>query len=377
MTATKKIIALPGDGIGPEVMAEALRVLSWFGQHAGAKFDVVESDLGGCSIDKHGVPLSDATLQKCREADAVLLAAVGGPKWDKVDYKIRPEAGLLKLRKELDLFANLRPAKVYDALVSASTLKESVVKGLDIMIVRELTGGVYFGEPRGIETLPDGQRRGINTQVYTTSEIIRVARVAFELARKRKNRVCSAEKANVMESGKLWREEVAALHQKEYKDVELSHMYADNCAMQLLRHPAQFDVIVTDNLFGDILSDEAAMLTGSLGMLPSASLGALKNGKRAALYEPIHGSAPDIAGKGVANPLATIQSVAMMFRYSFDMKHEANLLEQAIEAVLGRNLRTADIMSPGCQKIGTAEMGAAVLEALNATLKTAKTAGAA
>jgi 3-isopropylmalate dehydrogenase len=367
MTAARQIVYLPGDGIGPEVMAEALKVIDWFNKNFGTKFETDEGDLGGCSIDKHGVPLSDATLEKCRAADAVLLAAVGGPKWDKVDYAIRPEAGLLKLRKELDLFANLRPAKVFDALVDASTLKAHVVKGLDIMIVRELTGGVYFGEPRGITTLPDGQRKGVNTQVYTTSEIIRVARVAFELARKRKNRVCSSEKANVMESGKLWREEVTALHAKEYKDVELSHMYADNCAMQLLRNPSQFDVIVTDNLFGDILSDEAAMLTGSLGMLPSASLGALQpSGKRAALYEPIHGSAPDIAGKGIANPLATIQSVAMMFRYSFDLKKEADILEQAIETLLNKGFRTADIMSEGGKKLGTSDMGAALIETLSA-----------
>ena len=367
MTTAKHIAVLPGDGIGPEVMAEALKVLGWFSQNGAVKFETTAGELGGCSIDKHGVPLSDGTLKNCREADAVLMGAVGGPKWDKVDYGIRPEAGLLKLRKELELFANLRPAKVFDALVDASTLKASVVKGLDIMIVRELTGGVYFGEPRGITTLPDGQRRGVNTQVYTTSEIIRVARVAFELARKRKNRVCSSEKANVMESGKLWREEVTALHAKDYKDVELGHMYADNCAMQLLRNPAQFDVIVTDNLFGDILSDEAAMLTGSLGMLPSASLGALQaNGKRAALYEPIHGSAPDIAGKGIANPLATILSVAMMFRYSFDMKKEAELLEQSIETLLNRGFRTADIMSDGGKKLSTSDMGAALLETLSA-----------
>ncbi|MDE1153370.1 MAG: 3-isopropylmalate dehydrogenase [Micavibrio sp.] len=370
MSSPKTVVVLPGDGLGPEVMAEALKVISWFNQNFAANIQTVEGDIGGCSIDKHGVPLSDTTLDKCRAADAVLLAAVGGPKWDKVDYNIRPEAGLLKLRKSLELFANLRPAKVFDALVDASTLKREVVQGLDILIVRELTGGVYFGEPRGIETLPNGERRGINTQVYTTSEIHRVTRVAFDMARKRQNRVCSAEKANVMESGKLWREEVTALHAAEYKDVELSHMYADNCAMQLCRRPSQFDVIVTDNLFGDILSDEAAMLTGSLGMLPSASLGAVKpNGKRAALYEPIHGSAPDIAGKGIANPLATILSVAMMFRYSFDMKNEADILEQAIEAVLNKGLRTADIMSEGGTKLSTAEMGNAVIETLSAARK--------
>jgi 3-isopropylmalate dehydrogenase len=374
MTKTKQIVLLPGDGLGPEVMAEAVKVIGWFNENFGADIKTTEGDIGGSSIDRHGVPLSDATLQKCREADAVLLAAVGGPKWDKVEYNIRPEAGLLKLRKELELYANLRPAKVFDALVDASSLKAQIVKGLDIMIVRELTGGVYFGEPRGIEKLPNGERRGINTQVYTTHEIHRVARVAFELARKRQNRITSCEKANVMESGKLWREEVTALHQAEYKDVELSHMYADNCAMQLLRNPAQFDVIVTDNLFGDILSDEAAMLTGSLGMLPSASLGETKlNGKRAALYEPIHGSAPDIAGKNIANPLATILSVAMMFRYSFDMKAEAELLERAVENLLSKGLRTADIMSDGCKKLSTSEMGNALLAELSG-LKSGKIA---
>lgn len=365
----RNIVILEGDGLGPEVMAEAVKVLHWFNKHKASNFVLTNGDIGGVSIDKHGVPLSDATLDACRKADAILLAAVGGPKWDKVDYSIRPEAGLLKLRKSLDLFANLRPAKVYDALVDASTLKASVVNGLDILIVRELTGGVYFGEPRGIEALPNGERRGINTQVYTTSEIVRVSKVAFELAQKRKNKLHSCEKANVMESGKLWREEVTALHQKDYAGVELHHMYADNCAMQLLRNPAQFDVIVTDNLFGDILSDEAAMLTGSLGMLPSASLGAVKaDGKRAALYEPIHGSAPDIAGKGIANPLATIGSVAMMFRYSFDMKDEAALLESAIESVLNKGLRTADIMSEGGVKLSTSDMGDALLAELDGAL---------
>jgi 3-isopropylmalate dehydrogenase len=366
MTKTKQIIALPGDGIGPEVMLEALKVIAWFNQHGATNLQTSIGDIGGGSIDRHGAPLSDATLQQCRAADAILLAAVGGPKWDKVEYSIRPEAGLLKLRKELGLFANLRPAKVFDALIDASTLKARIVSGLDIMIVRELTGGVYFGEPRGIQTLPNGERRGINTQVYDTHEIHRVARVAFELARQRKNKVTSCEKANVMESGKLWREEVTLLHQAEYKDVELSHMYADNCAMQLLRNPSQFDVIVTDNLFGDILSDEAAMLTGSLGMLPSASLGEIRpDGKRAALYEPIHGSAPDIAGKGIANPLATIQSIAMMFRYSFAMNEEAELLETAVENILNKGLRTADIMSDGCQKLSTAEMGTALIGELD------------
>lgn len=365
MTQKHTLVTLEGDGLGPEVMAEALKVIRWFNKNADMGIETVAGDIGGGAIDRHGVPLDDTTLEKCHTADAVLLAAVGGPKWDGVPYHLRPEAGLLKLRKELDLYANLRPARVFDALIDASTLKPEVVRGLDILIVRELTGGVYFGEPRGIETLPNGERRGINTQVYTTGEIHRVARVAFELARKRKNKVHSAEKANVMESGKLWREEVTALHAREYGDVELLHMYADNCAMQLLRNPSQFDVIVTDNLFGDILSDEAAMLTGSLGMLPSASLGNTKeNGKRNALYEPIHGSAPDIAGKGIANPLATLLSVAMMFRFSFDREDAAQKLESAVERVLGKGLRTADIMAEGCTRLSTAAMGDAVVAEL-------------
>ena len=356
------IMLLPGDGIGHEVMAEVKKVIRWISDNSDLTFTVQEDHLGGAAIDAYGVPLSDATLEKCRHADAVLLGAVGGPQWDKVDYNIRPEAGLLKLRKELALFANLRPAIVFDPLVDASSLKPEIVKGLDIMIVRELTGGVYFGEPRGIEDLGNGERRGVNTQVYTTSEIIRVARVAFELARKRHNRVTSCEKANVMESGKLWREVVTTLHAAEYSDVELSHMYADNCAMQLLRNPKQFDVIVTDNLFGDILSDEASMLTGSLGMLPSASLGAAdETGKRLALYEPVHGSAPDIAGQGKANPLAAILSFAMALRYSFHRGDLAELIEWAAEDVLSNNIRTPDVMAPGCTLVGTSAMGDALL----------------
>ncbi len=359
------LLILPGDGIGPEVMRETRRVIGWLGQHRGVSFTVEEGLVGGGSIDAHGLPLSENTLAKARAADAVLLGAVGGPKWDGVAYDVRPEAGLLRLRKELRLFANLRPATVLDALVDASSLKPELVRSLDIMIVRELTGGVYFGEPRGITDLGRGIRRGVNTQVYTTPEIQRVARIAFELARKRSNRVCSVEKANVMESGKLWREEVTALHKAEYADVALSHMYADNCAMQLCRAPRQFDVIVTDNLFGDMLSDEAAMLTGSLGMLPSASLGPVgENGRRAAMYEPIHGSAPDLAGKDVANPLATILSFAMALRYSFDRPHDAALIERAVEQVLTDRVRTADIMAQGCREVGTAEMGDVVLEAL-------------
>ncbi|MCZ6466154.1 MAG: 3-isopropylmalate dehydrogenase, partial [Alphaproteobacteria bacterium] len=300
------------------------------------------------------------------EADAVLLGAVGGPKWDDLPFADKPERGLLRLRKDMDLFANLRPAVVFDALADASTLKEEVIKGLDIMIVRELTGGIYFGEPRGIEDLPDGTRRAVNTQVYTTPEIQRVARVAFELAGKRGNRVCSVEKANVMESGVLWREEVQKVHDTEFAGVELSHMYADNCAMQLVRNPKQFDVIVTDNLFGDMLSDTAAMLTGSLGMLPSASLGAVDgSGRRLALYEPVHGTAPDIAGKGLANPLATLLSFAMCLRYSFDMGEDADLIETAARKVLDGGLRTADIMQPGKAKVSTSVMGEAIVREMD------------
>jgi 3-isopropylmalate dehydrogenase len=351
------LLILPGDGIGPEVMRATRPIMDYFGG-----FETSEDLVGGASIDVHGVPLSDATLEKAKAADAVLLGAVGGPRWDGVDYAIRPEAGLLKLRKELGLFANLRPALVMDALVDASSLKPDLVRGLNILIVRELTGGVYFGEPRGITDLGNGQRRGVNTQVYTTSEIHRVARIAFELARQRSNRVCSVEKANVMESGKLWREDVTALHAAEYPDVALSHMYADNCAMQLCRAPKQFDVIVTDNLFGDMLSDEAAMLTGSLGMLPSASLGEVgANGRRAAMYEPIHGSAPDIAGKGIANPLATILSFAMALRYSFNRPDDALLIELAVKMTLDQGYRTADIMSDGCKLLTTQEMGETVI----------------
>jgi 3-isopropylmalate dehydrogenase len=361
-----KLLLLPGDGIGPEVMAEARRVLDWLGRRRGLVFETEEALIGGAAIDAEGGPLSAATIAKAKASDAVLLAAVGGPKWDNLSFDVRPEAGLLGIRKELGLFANLRPALVFDALLDASTLKPEVVKGLDIMIVRELTGGVYFGEPRGVTDIGNGERRGINTQVYTTSEIHRVARVAFDLARARQNRVCSVEKANVMESGRLWREEVTKLHAAEYSDVALSHMYADNCAMQLLRNPRQFDVIVTDNLFGDILSDEASMLTGSLGMLPSASLGAPgAGGKRAAMYEPVHGSAPDIAGKGIANPLAMLLSVAMMLRYSFGHGVEADLLEKAVSTVLNGGVRTGDIALAGRTPVNTRGMGDAVLATLD------------
>ncbi|HEY9550349.1 MAG TPA: 3-isopropylmalate dehydrogenase [Kiloniellaceae bacterium] len=366
MAANKKLLILPGDGIGPEVMGQVRRVIDWMAKHRSLSFDLDEGLVGGAAIDAEGVPISDATMDKAMAADAVLLGAVGGPKWDDLPFAQKPERGLLRLRKEMVLFANLRPALCFDALVDASTLKPELVAGLDIVIVRELTGGVYFGEPRGIETLADGTRRGINTQVYTTPEIQRVARVAFELARKRGNRLCSVEKANVMESGVLWREEVTKLHKAEYPDVALSHMYADNCAMQLVRNPKQFDVIVTDNLFGDILSDAAAMLTGSLGMLPSASLGAEDaSGRRAALYEPVHGTAPDIAGKNKANPLATLLSFAMMLRYSFDLADDADLIERAVQDVLASGKRTGDIARPGQATVSTSQMGDALLAALD------------
>jgi 3-isopropylmalate dehydrogenase len=357
-----KLLLLPGDGIGPEVMAETRRLIDWLKAHRGRPFEVAEGLVGGVSYEAHGNPLTDATLACAMAADAVLLGAVGGPQWDDLPFASKPERGLLRLRKEMDLFANLRPALVFDALVEASTLKPGIVAGLDLLIVRELTGGVYFGEPRGIETLPDGTRRGLNTQVYTSLEIERVARVAFELARKRDRRLCSVEKANVMESGVLWREVVSEIGVTDYPDVELSHMYADNCAMQLVRAPKQFDVIVTDNLFGDLLSDCAAMLTGSLGMLPSASLGAADGlGRRRALYEPVHGSAPDIAGSAIANPLAMILSLAMMLRYSCDLAEDAELIETAVKGVLDAGLRTADIVADDGAPVSTSGMGDAVV----------------
>ena len=364
---SKSLLILAGDGIGPEVMEQVKRVITWFNAKGKVSFKVEEGLVGGCSYDAHGTPLTDATMQKAMDADAVLLGAVGGPKWDNLPFAAKPERGLLRLRKDMELFANLRPAFVFDALAEASTLKTELVRGLDVMIVRELTGGVYFGEPRGIETLANGERRGINTQVYTTSEIVRIAEVAFELAAKRGKKLHSVEKANVMESGVLWREEVTKLGQTKHQGIKLEHMYADNCAMQLVRNPKQFDVIVTDNLFGDLLSDCAAMLTGSLGMLPSASLGAADaSGKRRALYEPVHGLAPDIAGQGIANPLACLLSFAMCLRYSFDMAAEADLLEGAIKRVLDSGKRTADIMQPGAEKVSTSGMGDAVLAALGA-----------
>ncbi|WP_312797339.1 3-isopropylmalate dehydrogenase [Tianweitania sp.] len=358
---THKLLLLAGDGIGPEAMAEVKKLIAVMNEN-GASFQTEEGLVGGCAYDAHGAAISDADMAKATAADAVLFGAVGGPKWDGVPYDVRPEAGLLRLRKDLELFANLRPAICYPALASSSSLKQEVIEGLDILILRELTGGVYFGEPKQITDLGNGQKRAVDTQVYDTYEIERIAAMAFELARTRKNHVTSMEKRNVMKSGVLWNEVVTATH-KGYSDVKLDHMLADAGGMQLVRWPKQFDVIVTDNLFGDMLSDVAAMLTGSLGMLPSASLGApdAKTGKRKALYEPVHGSAPDIAGKGIANPIAMIASFAMCLRYSFDMVAEADRLEAAIAAVLADGMRTKDILSDGMREVGTVEMGDAII----------------
>jgi 3-isopropylmalate dehydrogenase len=358
---TKKILILAGDGIGPEVTKEAVKVLQHFNQNN--KFSIDYADLGGIAIDNHGNPYPEETKSKARAADAILLGAVGGFKWDTIDPSIRPEKGLLAIRKDLDLFANLRPAQVFDELADASTLKREVVSGLDIMIVRELTGGLYFGEPRGIETLPDGRKKAFNALSYTNDEIERVVRVAFDMAMKRGKKLCSVDKANVLISMQFWRDIVIEIA-KEYPEVELSHMYVDNAAMQLIRNPKQFDVMVTENMFGDILSDAASMLTGSIGMLPSASLGNANSDKCNALYEPIHGSAPDIAGKNLANPIAAILSVAMMFKYSFDMPNEALAIENAVKKVLANGFRTGDIMQEGCTKLGTVEMGAEILKVL-------------
>ena len=365
-----KLLLLPGDGIGPEVIREVEKLVRFLSQAGIASFETEASLVGGAALDAQGVPVSDATVALANAADAILFGAVGGPKWDKVGYELRPEAGLLRLRKDLGLFANLRPAICFPALADASSLKREFVDGLDILIVRELTGGVYFGEPKEIVTLESGEKRAVDTQIYTTGEIDRIARVAFDLARKRRNKVSSAEKRNVMKSGVLWNEVLTGVHRADFPDVELEHVLADNCAMQLVRNPKQFDVIVTDNLFGDILSDVAAMLTGSLGMLPSASLGAedAVTGKRAALYEPVHGSAPDIAGQGAANPLAMIGSLAMALRYSLRLGDLANRLDEAVADVLASGARTRDIAVPGTNALGTAEMGDAVLDALRRRL---------
>ncbi|HEX5276044.1 MAG TPA: 3-isopropylmalate dehydrogenase [Fluviicoccus sp.] len=356
---SKHIVILSGDGIGPEIMAEGEKVLAKVNERFNLGLSWSHELLGGCAIDAHGVPLPDQTLEAARKADAVLLAAVGGPKWDTIERSIRPERGLLKIRSELNLFANLRPAILYPQLASASSLKPEIVAGLDILIVRELTGGIYFGQPRGVRTLENGERQGYNTDVYSESEIRRIAHVAFQLAMQRNKKVCSVDKANVLEVTELWKE-IATEVGKEYPEVQLSHMYVDNAAMQLVRNPKQFDVIVTGNLFGDILSDEAAMLTGSIGMLPSASLDQQKKG----MYEPCHGSAPDIAGKGIANPLATILSAAMMLRFSLNQEVAAQRIEAAVKDVLVQGLRTADIFSKGTTRVSTVEMGAAVVKAL-------------
>ena len=357
---SKHILILAGDGIGPEIMAAAEQVLAVVNQKFALDLTWSHGLLGGCAIDAHGVPLPDETLAAARAADAVLLGAVGGPKWDQIERSIRPERGLLKIRSALNLFANLRPAILYPQLAGASSLRPEIVAGLDILIVRELTGGIYFGQPRGIRELENGEKQGYNTDVYSQSEIRRIARVAFEMARLRGRRVCSVDKANVLEVTELWKQTVTELQQAEYPDIELSHLYVDNAAMQLVRAPKQFDVLVTGNLFGDILSDEAAMLTGSIGMLPSASLD--EHGK--GMYEPCHGSAPDIAGQGIANPLATILSVAMMLRYTFKQEAAAKAIETAVGQVLDQGLRTGDIMSEGMTRVGTVAMGEAVVKAL-------------
>jgi 3-isopropylmalate dehydrogenase len=366
--ATYKLLLLPGDGIGPEVMAEVKKLIAWMNAHGMGTFETDEGLVGGSCYDAHGVAVTDETMAKAHAADAVIFGAVGGPKWDSVPYEVRPEAGLLRLRKDLALFANLRPAVCYPALAESSSLKREVVEGLDIMIVRELTGGVYFGEPKTITDLGNGQKRAVDTQVYDTYEIERISRVAFELARKRRNKVTSMEKRNVMKTGVLWHEVVIALHQREFSDVTLEHQLADAGGMQLVRWPKQFDVIVTDNLFGDMLSDVAAMLTGSLGMLPSASLGETnpRTGKRKAMYEPVHGSAPDIAGKGLANPIAMITSFGMALRYSFGMGGEAGRIDRAIAATLAKGLRTADIKSEGAKVVSTSEMVAAIIGEMEA-----------
>jgi len=361
----RKILLLPGDGIGTEVIGEVKKIINWFNKKKSLDFQTEEGLVGGASYEKHKKPITDEVFYKALESEAVILGAVGGPKWDNLEFSKRPERALLKLRKELKLFANLRPAICFKQLVDASSLKPEIVSGLDIMIVRELTGGIYFGEPRGIKPIENGERKGINTHSYTSSEIIRVAKVAFELAQKRNKKVTSCEKSNVMEAGILWREEVQKVKDEDYPNIELKHMLADNCAMQLLRNPKQFDVIVTDNLFGDILSDEAAMLTGSLGLLPSASLGAKdKNGKMRSMYEPVHGSAPDIAGKGQANPIASILSFSMALRYSLDLDKEADNLDKAVQKVLDDGLRTKDILSKGKKEVSTSQMGDAIISKL-------------
>ena len=371
MPSNRTLMVLPGDGVGPEVVKETLRVVDWFAKNKSISFNLKEGLVGGASFDKYGTPLSDETLSDAVDADAILFGAVGSPKYDGVEFEKRPENGLLRLRKEMDLFANLRPAMVFPALVDASSLKPNIISGLDILILRELTGGIYFAEPRGIEEIDTQIKKGYDTNLYTTPEIERIGRVAFDIARARNGKVTSVEKANVMMSGVLWREVITNLHKKEGSDILINHMYADNCAMQLVRDPKQFDVIVTDNLFGDILSDCAAMLTGSLGMLPSASLGSVdqNTGKRNAMYEPVHGSAPDIAGKELANPLAELLSLSMLFRYSFEMKEEADLIDEAVSRALDAGPRTQDIMASGRVKVGTKGMMDSVINKLEELTK--------
>ncbi|MCE2687777.1 MAG: 3-isopropylmalate dehydrogenase [Rickettsiales bacterium] len=362
---TKKILLINGDGIGTEVVSQAKKIIDFFNKNSDKKFECEHAMLGGVAFDNYQTPFPQQTIDLSKESDAILLGAVGGPKWESLPYQQRPERGLLGIRKELELFANLRPAKIFSALVESSTLKREIIEGLDIMIVRELTGDIYFGEPRGVSTLEDGSKQGINTMIYNSKEVSRIAKVAFDLARIRNKKLCSVDKANVLETTEMWREVVNDIAKESYPEIALSHMYVDNAAMQLVRNPHQFDVVVTGNIFGDILSDIASMLTGSLGMLPSASLGAkLANNKQFALYEPVHGSAPDIAGKNIANPIATILSLAMMFRYSFNYHQEANIIETAIENVLNKNLRTADIANKGQTIIGCEEMGEAIINSI-------------
>lgn len=358
-TDSKKILLIPGDGIGPEVVLQAKKILDFFSKNTDKKFETETALLGGCAYDAVGTPFPKETLDLAKKSDSVLLGAVGGLKWESLEYKHRPERGLLSIRKELELFANLRPAKVFDALADSSTLKHEVVSGLDIMIVRELTGDIYFGEPRGVKTLPDGTKQGVNTMTYNSKEVERIAKIAFDLAKVRGKKLCSVDKANVIETTEMWREIVTEIGQKNYPEIALSHIYVDNAAMQLARNPKQFDVIVTSNMFGDILSDLASILTGSLGMLPSASLG-----EKYSLYEPIHGSAPDIAGKNIANPIATILSLAMMFKYSFGFVKEAETIEQAVASILDAGVRTADIAKPGEARVSCSEMGDKILSEL-------------
>jgi 3-isopropylmalate dehydrogenase len=360
---TKNILLIEGDGIGPEVIREAKKILNFFSENTDKKFNIDYALLGGVAYDETGTPFPDTTLEKAKKSDAILLGAVGGPKWEELPYDVRPERGLLGIRKELGLFANLRPAIVFDALVESSSLKPEIVSGLDIMIVRELTGGIYFGQPRGVIDEDDGTKTGFNTLKYNSKEVDRIAKVALDLAQKRNKKLCSIDKANVLESTEMWRNQVTETA-KNYSEIELSHMYVDNASMQLVRYPKQFDVIVTTNMFGDIISDTASMLTGSLGMLPSASLGEKRDNKQYALYEPVHGSAPDIAGQNIANPIATISSLSMMLRYSFDYQKEADLIDNAIKDVLNQGYRTKDIAKEGEQTLSTTEIGDKILESI-------------